>query len=120
MLVAIVVTLLDGSVTPDTFNSERFAHPEVLALLGRTKVDVIDKFTQQAPGVRNCRVTATDGDGNAHVAHLALTTDDIERGLSDAEIEEKFNTLNRDIMPAAERRALLDTLWRLEGADRCP
>ena len=116
MLVAIVVTLLDGSVTPDTFNSERFRHPEVLDLIGRTKVDVIDEFTRQAPGVRNCRLTATDSHGNAHVAHLAWTTEDIERGLADAEIEEKFNALNRDIMPVAERRALLDTLWRLDEA----
>jgi 2-methylcitrate dehydratase len=116
MLVAVIVTLLDGTVAPDTFNSERFKHPEVLDLIKRTKVEVLDEFTKQAPGVRNCRVTATAADGSAHVGHLWWTTADIERGLSDAEIEDKFNALNRDVLPASERRALLDALWRIDAA----
>jgi hypothetical protein len=64
--------------------------------------------------VRNCRITATATDGSIHVGHLKWTTEDIERGLSDAEIEDKFNALNRDILPPGERRALLDLLWRLD------
>jgi 2-methylcitrate dehydratase len=116
MLVAVAVTLLDGTVTPDTFNSDRFKHPQVLDLIKRTKVEVLDEFTKQAPGVRNCRVTATAADGSSHVGHLKWTTEDIERGLSDAELEDKFNALNRDVMPAGERRALLDALWRLDDA----
>ncbi|MFN0160904.1 MAG: MmgE/PrpD family protein [Burkholderiales bacterium] len=117
MLVAIAVTLLDGSVTPDTFNSERFKHPEVLDLIQRTKVDVVDDFTRQAPGVRNCRVTATLADGSAETGHVFWTTADIQRGLTDAEIEQKFESLNRDILPAWERRALLDCLWRIDSVD---
>ena len=116
MLVAIAVTLLDGSVTPDTFNSDRFKHPEVLALIKLTTVEVLDEFTQQAPGVRNCRITATLADGSTEMGHLFWTRADIERGLSDAEIEEKFERLNRDIIPAADRRVLLDSLWQLESA----
>jgi 2-methylcitrate dehydratase len=116
MLVSIVVTLLDGTITPDTFNGERFKHPEVLGLIQRTKVDVLDDFTRQAPGVRNCRVTVTATDGSVHVGHIKWTTEDIERGLADSEIEEKFNALNRDLMPATERHALLDLLWRIDEA----
>ena len=118
MLVAIAVTLLDGTVTPDTFNSDRFKHPEVLGLIQRTKVEVLDEFTKQAPGVRNCRLTAVANDGTSHVAHLFWTRADVERGLSDSEIVEKFERLNRDIMPAGERRALLDCLWKLDAVER--
>ena len=114
MPVAIVVTLLDGTITPDTFNSERFKHPDVLGLIGRTKAEVLEEFTRAAPGVRNCRITAAAADGTTHVGHLEWTTADIERGLTDAEIEDKFNALNRDVIPAPERRALLDYLWRLD------
>jgi 2-methylcitrate dehydratase len=117
MLVSIAVTLLDGSVTPDTFNSDRFKHPEVLALIRKTKVDVLEEFTNQAPGVRNCRITATLADGSSEVGHLFWTKADIERGLSDAEIEEKFDRLNRDMVPPAARRALLDRLWQIEEID---
>lgn len=117
MLVAIAVTLLDGSVTPDTFNSDRFKHPEVLDLIRRTKVDVVDDFTRQAPGVRNCRVTATLADGTTEVGHVFWTTADIERGLSDAEIEEKFHRLNRDVVPEWERKALIERLWKIDSID---
>ena len=117
MLVSIAVTLLDGSVTPDTFNSDRFKHPEVLALIQKTKVDVLEEFTNQAPGVRNCRITATLPDGSSEVGHLYWTKADIEKGLSDAEIEEKFERLNRDIVPPAARRSLMDCLWQLEKVD---
>jgi 2-methylcitrate dehydratase len=117
MLVSVAVTLLDGSVTPDTFNSDRFKHPQVLDLIKRTQVDVLDEFTRQAPAVRHCRVTATLSDGTTQIGHLFWTTADIERGLSDLEIEEKFERLNRDVIPAAERRVLLDRLWQFESVD---
>jgi 2-methylcitrate dehydratase len=117
MLVSVAVTLLDGSVTPDTFNSERFKHPEVLSLIQRTKVAVLEEFTNQAPGIRNCRITATLADGSTEVGHLFWTRADIERGLTDAEVEEKFERLNRDVIPPADRRVLLDRLWKLESVD---
>lgn len=117
MLVSIAVTLLDGSVTPDTFNSDRFKHPEVLALIQKTKVDVLEEFTNQAPDVRNCRITATLTDGSSEVGHLYWTKADIEKGLSDAEIEEKFERLNRDIVPPAARRSLMDCLWKIEKVE---
>lgn len=117
MLVTIAVTLIDGAITPDTFNSDRFKAADVLDLIKRTKVDVIDEFTKAAPGVRNCRLTATGRDGATHVEHLAWTAADIARGLSDQEIETKFAKLTRDILPAARRERLLETLWRLEEVD---
>jgi len=117
MLVSIAVTLLDGSVTPDTFNSDRFKHPEVLALIQKTKVDVLEDFTNQAPAIRNCRITATLTDGSSEVGHLSWTKADIEKGLSDAEIEEKFERLNRDVVPPTARRTLLDCLWQIEKID---
>ena len=114
MLVAICATLVDGSITPETFNAERFKAPEVLDLIKRTKVDVTDEFTKAVPGVRNCRITATSKSGASHSVHLFWTTADIERGLTDAEIETKFESLNRDMMPAAARRRLMDALWDLD------
>ena len=118
MLVAVCAALVDGSITPETFDGERFKAPEVLDLIRRTKVEVVDEFTRAAPGVRNCRLEATAKDGARHVAHLKWTTVDIERGLTDAEIEAKFESLNRDVLPPAARRRLLDALWDLENAPR--
>ena len=116
MLIAVCAMLVDGAITPETFDGERFKAPEILDLIGRTKVEVLDEFTRAAPAIRNCRIEARARDGTRHVAHLAWTTADIERGLSDVEIETKFNALNRDVMPPAARRRLLDALWDLDNA----
>jgi 2-methylcitrate dehydratase len=114
MPVTVAVTLIDGAITPDTFNSERFKAQDVLDLIGLTKVEVVDEFTKAAPGVRNSRIIATAKDGRQVVAHQFWTAADIARGLSDAEVEEKFAKLTRDVLPAPRRAKLLETLWRLE------
>jgi 2-methylcitrate dehydratase len=107
MLVAVTVALLDGTVGPQTFDAERFKDEDVLSLIRRTTVDVVDEFTKAAPGVRNCRITATATDGTTHVGHLFWTLDDIARGLSDEEVDAKFHALNRDFMPARQRDAVI-------------
>jgi 2-methylcitrate dehydratase len=115
MLVAVCVTLVDGTISPETFNGERFKAPEVLDLIRRTKVDVVEEFTKAAPGIRNCRISATSRAGETRQAHLFWTSADIERGLSDAEIETKFENLNRDILPPRARRRLMDALWDIDN-----
>lgn len=115
MPACVAMALLDGSITPDTFARNRFLDADVLALLQRTKAEVIDEFTKQAPGVRNCRMEAKTRDGASHVSHLKLTAEEVARGMSDEEIEQKFTRLTRDLVPPRERRRLLDTAWDLEN-----
>jgi 2-methylcitrate dehydratase len=114
MPVTVAMTLIDGAITPATFSNERFKASDVLALIGRTTIEVVDEFTKAAPGVRNCRISATMKDGTMHQAHIGWTRADIARGLSDQEIEEKFFTLTRDVMTESRRRALIDAVWDLE------
>jgi 2-methylcitrate dehydratase len=114
MPVTAAVMLVDGAITPDSFNAERFKAADVLRLIGRTKVTVLDEFTRAAPGVRNCRMSASLSDGRTATAHLAWTQADIARGLSDAEVEDKFRRLTRDVLTPARCRSLLDLLWTLE------
>jgi 2-methylcitrate dehydratase len=113
MLVSVAVALLDGTVTPSTFDSARFKDPDVLGLIQRTKVDVIDEFTRAAPGIRNCRITAETAEG-AFQSHHFWTREDIARGLSDEEIDAKFHQLNRDLIPAAQRQRIIDTVRRCD------
>lgn len=118
MLVSIAVTLIDGTITPNSFEYARFLDKDVLDLIGRTTVEVSDDFSSQAPAIRNCRLEARDKGGKEHVAHLKLTTADIERGPDDAELEEKFMMLSRGFMPEPEARRLLDALLRADEFDR--
>jgi 2-methylcitrate dehydratase len=114
MLVAVATCLIDGDVTPATFENARFADADVLDLIGRTKVTVSDAFTAAAPGVRNCRIEAWRKDGTSSVGHLKLTSADIERGPSDEEIERKFLTLTQGLLSPSAQGALIDGVERLE------
>lgn len=116
MLIAIAVGLIDGDVTPATFDNARFLDDDVLGLIRRTEVEISEEFNGQAPAIRNCRIEATAHDGVTHHAHLKLTDEDIERGPSDADIERKFMSLTRAYLPAAAQRRLFDGLGDLDNA----
>ena len=88
----------------------------MLALIGRTEIEISDDFSSQAPAVRNCRIEASDRDGAIHVAHRRLAAGEIGRGVSDAELEAKFHRLAA-ALPREGREALLDALWHLDTLD---
>jgi 2-methylcitrate dehydratase len=114
MLFSVAAALLDGDVTPETFEEGRFLDPDVTGLMGRMKVDVLDEFTKAAPAVRNCRIVATLEDGTEQSAHRVVTLEEIERGTPDAVLEAKFEQLTRHHLPRERRRAVIDGAWRLD------
>lgn len=117
MLVAVAAGIIDGDVTPATFDDARFLDEDLLGLIRRTEVEISDEFTRQAPGIRNCRIEATDQAGKVHVAHRRWTTEDIERGPGDADIERKFMMLTRRFLPPREQQALFEALNHLDDLD---
>jgi 2-methylcitrate dehydratase len=90
MLFSAVCALIDGGITPDSFENNRFLDADVLGLIGRTEVEVLDEFTRATPGERNCRIHAKTKTGETVTAHKIVTLAEIEKGMSDAELEEKF------------------------------
>lgn len=117
MLIATVVALLDGRITPDTFERGRYRDADVLALIGRMRVEVVGEFDRDFTehAARNCRIEATTRDGSKRTAHRRLTREDIVRGPGDGQIEAKFEELVRGVLTSGERRALIDMVWRLDG-----
>src|SRR3954469_16514032 len=55
----VAMALLDGTITPQTMQRERFKDDDVLALMSRCAIDLPEEFAQIAPQVRSCRLTAT-------------------------------------------------------------
>lgn len=115
MLVAVATCLIDGDVTPGTFEGARFADADVLDLIRRTRVVVSEDFSAAAPAVRNCRITAWGKDAGMATSELELTTADIERGPSDGEVESKFLTLTRGVLSSRAQRALMEGVDELES-----
>ncbi len=117
MLFSVACALFDGNVTPDSFERMRFADDDVLGLMGRTKVQVLDKFTNATPEKRNCRIVATARDGSEASAHRILTLDQIKEGMSDTDLEAKFHVNAARSMSETERLSFIGTARKLDVLD---
>ena len=117
MPVSIALALIDGDITGESFDRERFLDDDVLGLIGRTKVVVSDEFSARTPDVRTCRLEATDHAGETHAAHLEWTAEDIAQGLGDDEIEDKFDRYAGVLLAPPRRARLLERLWQLESVE---
>ena len=117
MPVSIALALIDGDITGESFDRERFLDDDVLGLIGRTEVVVSDEFSARTPGVRTCRLEAVDHAGETHVAHLEWTAEGIARGLGDDEIEDKFDRYAGVLLAPPRRTRLLERLWQLETVE---
>jgi 2-methylcitrate dehydratase len=115
MLIAVAIGLIDGTLTPETFERGRFLDSDVLSLIGRTEVVVSDEFSSLTPGVRTCRLEAVDNAGATHVVEQAMTAKDIEVGPSDGEVKQKFIDLTGRMMPRSASEALFSALMELEN-----
>jgi 2-methylcitrate dehydratase len=116
---SVAIALVDGEITPDSYERQRYLAPDISKLMGRMTVDICEDFDKVAPrvaaaGVRNCRITATLKDGSTRQAHLAWSSDDLKRGPSDADIDAKVARLTRDVVPPDRLDRMLDALWNLD------
>lgn len=103
MLFSVACALRDGKVTPDSFEDARFADPDILDLIGRTEVVVLDAFTGATPEERNCRITARTAGGEEAAAHRIVTLEDIRRGMSAEDLEAKFRACTHRCYTGAEQ-----------------
>lgn len=107
MLFSVACALIDGKVTPDSFEDGRFADADVRDLISRTDVVVLDAFSVATPEERNCRITARLDGGGDVAAHRVVTLDDIKRGMPAAELEAKFRTCTNRCYTAGEQDSIL-------------
>lgn len=117
MLVGVACTLVDGDITPDTFENERFLDADILSLIGKTEVDVIDEFTSATPQVRNCRITATTASGETIVAHEVTTLEEIKKGMPDAVLKEKFSRCVARTFESSRSAAVIAAVDELDEAE---
>jgi len=112
----VAVALLDGTVTPASFDHARFTDPQVVALMQKTQVSEDAKLTQAYPEAAPGRVRITLKSGKVEADEMTYPTGHARSPMSDADVELKFRgMLSRH--PAGKRcDEILQRLWRLEEA----
>jgi 2-methylcitrate dehydratase len=111
----VAMALLDGTITPKMMSGGRFRDADVLALMGKCKIELPDEFSRLAPQTRCCRITATLKNGATVVAEYrrSLADDESDTGWDSALL--KFNTLAGDVLGAARCEKLVSVVEMLEG-----
>jgi len=112
---SIAAALADGKVDSDTFEDGRFLDADILAIIGKMKVEINADYSKQTPGLRNCRIEATLESGEKVVGHCALSQAEIEKETPDDVIDAKFHNLTRRLLPAATRNQLAAEIAQLDS-----
>ncbi len=108
------VALMHGTVTQQHFDDEYLHNPQLLDLVQRVKVGVSEEANRRAPEAMLCTVEVATKSGKRFAATVPYHKGHYKNPLSDAEVEEKFRSLARDLLTPAQTDALLDRLWHLE------
>jgi 2-methylcitrate dehydratase len=113
----VATTLMDGTITPRSFNDAHLWNPELRALMQKIEVIGNDEFTQaykRLPQEHRVRVTVVTKTGERLVGETGGGHDDLAAPRSDTEIVSKFRGLTEDVLGAKRTAAILDRLWHLE------
>ena len=114
----VAAALIDGEVTPETFERGRFLDQDCRALMKRLSIDFVDAYEKAAPRTRTCRLVATTKTGKTITVQHKQTPADILRGPTAAEIEAKFHLLAGRTLDEDARQDMLNKIWRLESQTR--
>ncbi|MBI4191066.1 MAG: MmgE/PrpD family protein [Betaproteobacteria bacterium] len=110
-------TLMDGTITPRSFNEAKIWNPDLRALIHKIEVVANDEFSrayEQLPVMHKTRVTVVTNSGETLVSESGGDKGDLSQPKTDAQIEDKFRSLAEDVLGARRVNAILDRLWHLE------
>lgn len=113
----VAAALLDGAITPDTFDTKRFLDPDIVQLMKKIHLHEDPEFTNQYPDVWNCRITAVTSSGTRHQAHISHPKGHPKDPFTDKEVEDKFIRLVEPVLGLDRCRSFLDFAWRLEEVE---
>ncbi|MBI4191138.1 MAG: MmgE/PrpD family protein [Betaproteobacteria bacterium] len=113
----VAAVLMDGTVTPRSFNDDHLWNPELRALLEKIKIVENEEFTkayERMPVEHRTRITVVTNSGEWLVGETGGDKDDAGAQLSDTQVVEKFRGVTEDVLGAKRVNAILDRFWHLE------
>ena len=114
------VALMDGTVTPRSFNDSHLWNPELRALMQKIQVVENAEFTkayQRKPVEHRARVTIVTGNGEHLVEESGGETDGLATPKSDEQVVEKFRGLTEEFLGAKQVNAIVERIWHLDEAE---
>ena len=114
----VAAAILDGTVSPSSFDDAHISNPQLRALMAKVEVVVSDEFTaayEQHPVVHRSRVTVLMRDGKRLVGEAGGDENDLSTPMSDQQVADKFTRSAEPLLGTKRTSALLERVWRLES-----
>ena len=113
----VAVALMHGNVEVMHFDNEYLNNPALINLMKRIKVEVNEECDKLHPSSSCNRVEVITGGGKIFSEMVQYHHGHYKDPLTDAEIENKFNSLTKKHISPAQRKELLSLIWNLEQVD---
>ncbi len=113
----VAATLIDGTVTPRSFDDAHLWNPELRGLMHKVKVRVDADFTrdyERHPVWHRSRVTVVLCDGERIVGETGADETDLSTPMNKEQIERKFRGVTEDLLGSRRVDGIIKMLWQLE------
>jgi len=114
----VAATLMDGTITQNSFNDAHLWNPELRSLMKKIEVVENEEFTrafERVPVEHRTRVTVLKVSGECMVGETGGDKGDLVEEKSDSHIIKKFRELTEAYLGDPRINFILDRLWQLEN-----
>src|SRR5947199_4217580 len=110
------IALIDGKVTEEQFQPERFTDPKIRKFLENVKVERNEELSGLYPGAAANIVQVDLADGRRLTRRVDYPTGHAKNRLKDSQVEEKFNVLVHPMLGSDRARKIIESVWKLDAA----
>lgn len=113
----LAVALVDGRITPASFEPKRYLDPSLRPLMNRIRVTEDPELTRRFPGELPSRLDVTTRSGLRFTERAEYPKGHARNPMTDADVAAKFRDLSDEILGEARAARALETLWRLDEVE---
>ena len=111
------VALTHGYVDQGHFDDRFIFDPGLLDLTSRVKVEPSEEAERRVPEAMLCFLDLVTNSGQTYSAEVPYHKGHYKNPMTDAEVEQKFRSLAKDLLSPEQTDQLLDQLWKLEEVE---
>ncbi len=116
----VAAAVIDGTITPSSFDEAHLWNPELRGLMQKVKVRVDADFTrdyERHPVWHRSRVTVVLRGGERVVAETGADETDLSTPMTREQIERKFRGVTEGLLGSHSTGDIIRTLWQLEEVE---
>jgi 2-methylcitrate dehydratase len=113
----IAATIVDGTVTPESFSEQKIMDPEIRSYLNKIKVIADPDYEKTFPELKKAGLEITTTDNNKFEIEVNYPLGDYREPMDDTTLNSKFDSMVLPETGQKKRDKIADMIWDLEKLD---